>query len=780
MRGFHLLKVSENMTKSNLPPIPSIGESIKNFVYTFSHVNKGQTGKLKIDLNRISSGHDKHPKEVEKLLQNWMSPLEKADPDFYKLLLLYFYTGLNSYADLHGISFGGLKRKEAMEPVLAHIALPIAAVAIKEFSELSNSPDPSKWLDEEVCPTAQVIDWYLSHISMTAYAFAGQLFPSENDVSERTNLGNALCVWREGGAITIKSILSFYDGQNDLLARWLLLARAWQNFWKEVPEPSKARLGDIWKARLLRTIPAFDINAISQEVGEIILKDARHKAFFNMVASHPEYQNLISLRSSKSAGDETRAKQLLKKLYHVNPLPEMEYQLDADKARFQVQMAQHNQALKTYDKAFEAARYRDGKLAKCILSELITVEAFLNKTKFTKKWSGWADMMDLTPNINNATTTYFKMFPLDHHYPEANLKKLKQKHDNMFTGIAVIDEGKNRPPDLRNPDRKVAGSGSVPHTQLMNYATFDNSIAIQKLLNNGADANIIADDGGTALLCAIQAKTTECINILLPLSSGKALNSTTRKMKISPLSVTIEQGDLGLIQRLLKAGADPNLSAGASSLSPLYDAVGRCSTNDVSVESLLSDEAISSALNQMPVSMRPSTSAFKQDQIVAMRQNMVEMLKDPRKKNIFQAVAHHISNDEGVDPNNRQNIVSVLIQAGADVNAPQSNFSNYTPLLLAAELGNLDAFIEMHEHDGNLALVAGKRQSALLIACSKGHHELALTILDVASEQERAFLINTTETHTGTKPIDWVIHQKTAHSPIKEELLNVLSRASPL
>ncbi|PCI39974.1 MAG: hypothetical protein COB46_07730 [Rhodospirillaceae bacterium] len=67
------------MTKSNLPPIPSIGELIKSFVYTFCHVNKGQTGKLKIDLNRISAGHDKHPKEVEKLLQNWMSPLEKAD-----------------------------------------------------------------------------------------------------------------------------------------------------------------------------------------------------------------------------------------------------------------------------------------------------------------------------------------------------------------------------------------------------------------------------------------------------------------------------------------------------------------------------------------------------------------------------------------------------------------------------------------------------------------------------------------------------------------------------
>lgn len=420
------------MTESILPPIPSIGELIKIFVHTFSHVNKERTGKLKDEIKYISVRRDKHPNEVEIDLQKWMSPLKKVDPDFCELLLLYFYDSLNAYTHLQDVSFAGLKRQEAIVPVLLHVILPIAAAAVKEFSELRESPDPSEWVYEELCPTAQVIEWYLSHISMSAYAFAGGKFPSENSASKRKIMAESLRTWKNGDPISVRSILTFYDGQNDLLARWLLLARAWQRLLSHVPETSKDLINREWKAQLRTQFSGHDYEALSEKLNQIISKDERHEDALTMLTNRPEFQNLVSNNSIKLPGDAKLAKDLLDKFYAKNPLPEITYFLDARKACFHVLMAQHDQALKIYDEALRAACNRDGNTAKYIYGELVTVEAFCKRTKYTNDWSGWAETMDLTLNIENPIIAYFDLFPLAHHYPDADLKALKQVHDKKF------------------------------------------------------------------------------------------------------------------------------------------------------------------------------------------------------------------------------------------------------------------------------------------------------------------------------------------------------------
>ena len=41
-------------------------------------------------------------------------------------------------------------------------------------------------------------------------------------------------------------VLNFYDGKNQELARWLLIARAWHLFWKNVPKTHQIYLLKIW------------------------------------------------------------------------------------------------------------------------------------------------------------------------------------------------------------------------------------------------------------------------------------------------------------------------------------------------------------------------------------------------------------------------------------------------------------------------------------------------------------------------------------------------------
>lgn len=763
------------MSKTVQSPIPSINELLKHLIYAFSHVNEGQTGKLKVELHRISKGPDKRPDELVGLIQEWLKKLKSDDPEFFETLTVHFYTALNVYPDLKDINFSGLTRTQAMPAMLIHILLPIAGLAAQAFMKLGPAPDPAAWVDDEVNPTAHVLKWWLDRKGIKEPSFAKELEPLDERYAERKKMEDSLYDWTEQRhIISIPSILKFYDGENDPLARWLLLARAWQTFWDDYSPQSKDRLRRAWKARLRTPLTSIDIGALVKELYQIISNDQRHTAFLRMVAENHAFKDLVSPLTPKAPGDSTRAKVLLDKMFADNPLPEIAHQLVAEKARFHVLMAQHDQALKYYDQAFESARFRDGRMAKVILNEMLIVEAFLGKCKFTNRWSGWAETMGLTPDVSNAAGSYFKLFPLDNHYPEAKLDTLKRQHEKAWTGIVCLEEWGNRPPDLRNPNRKIAGSGSVPHTQLMNYATYGNSDAVKKLLKSGADANQIAEDGGTALLCAIQARAYECIDLLLPVTSPAAINSKTRKRGLTSLGVAIEMGDPGLVERLLSAGADPNLCCGEMSLSPLYDAVQRCSVHSPLPGDMLSDEVIQSALLQMPAAMRPSASSFKEDQIGAMRNFMIASRNNPRHLAIINEVSEFFANGQGVDLTARRHIVSLLLQAGADVNQRHPQLHGFTPFLIAAELGLHDVFQAFLAFGGDLRITTDLNQSALHLACWKGHLELAMLILGLSSEPDRSFLINEAETYSGSKPIDWVMKHRPAEDPQALKLLKML------
>lgn len=763
------------MSKTVQSPIPSINELLKSLIYAFSHVNEGQSGKLKVELNRISIGRDKHPDELVELIQEWLKKLKSDDPKFFETLTIHFYTALNVYPDLKDINFSGLTRAQAMPAMLIHILLPMAAMAAQAFMKLGPAPDPAAWVYDDVTPTAQVLKWWLDRKSVKEPSFAKELEPLDERYAERKKMEDSLYDWTEQRhVISIPSILKFYDGKNDSLARWLLLARAWQIFWDDLSPQSKDRLRRAWKARLRMPLTSIDSGALSNELIEIISNDQRHTAFLRMVAENQAFKDLISPLTPKAPGDSTRAKVLLDKMFADNPLPEIAHQLVAEKARFHVLMAQHDEALKYYDQAFEAARFRDGRMAKVILNEMLIVEAFLGKCKFTNRWNGWAETMGLTPDVDNAAGSYFKLFPLDNHYPEAKLDTLKRQHEKAWTGIVCLEEWENRPPDLRNPNRKIAGSGSVPHTQLMNYATYGNSDAVKKLLKSGADSNQIAEDGGTALLCAIQEQAHECVDLLLPVTSPHAINSKIRKLGLTSLSVAIDMGDSGLVERLLNAGADSNLYCGEMSLSPLYDAVRRCSVYNLSPEDMLSDEVIQSALLKMPAAMRSSASSFKEDQIEAMRNFMIASRNNPRYLAIFNEVSEFFANGQGVDLTARRQIVSLLLQAGADVNQRQPQLHGFTPFLIAAELGLHDVFQELLAFGGDLRVVTDQNQTVLHLACWKGHLELVMLILGLSSEPDQSFLINEAETYSGSKPIDWVLKHRAAEDPLALKLLEIL------
>jgi len=767
------------MSKALQSPIPTIGELLKYFAYAFSHVNADHTKQLKVTLGRMAKGRDMEPDKVNQFITGNLSQLFAKDPKFSHHIREALDEGLEVYCDLiRTTDFSGLTREQTAPALFVHIFAPIAVDIFQEIAKHNIAPNLKNWTDATISPTAAVVQWWLDHNHLTAPAFANQIVPlweGLNQKREAKSLEEALYGWlNQTQLISVQMAMNFYDGKNNAFARWLLLARAWETYWQNLPVNQVERFRKVWRARLSARPSELDLQSLQVELGRIISQDKRHEAFLYMLEEAKEIKVLCGLQTRKKPGDAARTISLLERLENQNPLPELPWQFATQQARHHVLMGEHSEALRFYSDAFETARYRNGNLAKQLLSELLIIEAFLGKTKQTNKWRGWAKFLGLTPNVENALHAYFSRFPLNNHYPEANFEKLQRKHEQRPTGIICTEEWDDKPPDYRYPNRNVAGFGPIPKPQLLIYATLNKPSVIKKLLEKGAETNQIADDGGSALLCAIQAKAHECIDLLLPLTSPMTINTATRKRNFTPLGVAIDHGDPCLVERLLSSGADPNLRYGELNLSPLYNAVQGCSTLSPISENSLNNEAMEIALNQMPASMRPNISSFREDQIEAMRNQIAASLQNPRHRAIFKEMADHYFSGEGVSLSDRRQIVSLLLRANTNVNETHDQLHGFTPFLLATELGLLEVYQMLHIFGGDLRSTTNQNQTTLHLACWKGHYELAKLILTLASMQDRQFLINEAETYSGSKPVDWVMRHRMPEDPEAMILLEMI------
>src|SRR5262245_2746643 len=93
-------------------------------------------------------------------------------------------------------------------------------------------------------------------------------------------------------------------------------------------------------------------------------------------------------------------------------------------------------------------------------------------------------------------------------------------------------------------------------TRLANAAMQGDKGAVQSLLKQKADVNAALGDGMTALHWAAFHDDLELVKILL--QAGANVKATTRLGAMTPLFMASNNGNPGMIEVLLKAGAEPN------------------------------------------------------------------------------------------------------------------------------------------------------------------------------------------------------------------------------
>jgi ankyrin repeat protein len=207
-------------------------------------------------------------------------------------------------------------------------------------------------------------------------------------------------------------------------------------------------------------------------------------------------------------------------------------------------------------------------------------------------------------------------------------------------------------------------------------------IAVNALLDRGADVDAVEGDGSTALHWAAQGDDGDLVEALL--EAGASPNAATR-FGVTPLELASNNGNRDLIDRLVTAGADPN-SVSREGQTPLMSAA-RAGRVDA-VEALLEHGA-------------------KVDAAEAWRGQTALMLA---------AGEGHVE------------VVRALLEAGASVAATAK--SGFTPLLFAVRNAHGDTIRLLLDHGANVNDLAPDGTSALNVAVVNAFYEAASVLLD--------------------------------------------------
>jgi ankyrin repeat protein len=232
----------------------------------------------------------------------------------------------------------------------------------------------------------------------------------------------------------------------------------------------------------------------------------------------------------------------------------------------------------------------------------------------------------------------------------------------------------------------VLVAGGLPFAALANplidAVKRQDSVAVNALLDRGANVNAVEGDGSTALHWAAQLDDFATVGLLL--DSGAAVDAANR-FNVTPLELAGNNGNRAIVERLLAAGADPN-SRSREGHTPLMSAALNGSVG--AVEALVAQGAAVDAAE----SYRGQTALM-------------------------------LAAGEG-----NVDAVEALIGAGANVGAKSK--AGFTPLLFAVRNAQLETLRLLLGHGADANDLAPDGTSALNVAIVNAFYEVASVLLD--------------------------------------------------
>ncbi|HHC6483780.1 TPA: hypothetical protein ACN33C_004864 [Vibrio parahaemolyticus] len=401
------------------------------------------------------------------------------------------------------------------------------------------------------------------------------------------------------------------------------------------------------------------------------------------------------------------------------------------KARHSIWSGELTEANEYYQQAFTAALYREH--SKAVLGEIIKESllvaahqarpdlVFLKRLKTAQIYffnelmparyqvEGSGKYQVLANNEVEAYRTEFKRyFPDELCYPGIKWSEYKQKVGHILEEIDSSDQ-------LDSKRQKIEiglDGGAKRKTTPLIYACLNNDVEkVEKLLKLNASVNALSEVGESPLLIALanldfSEPTSPLDDSIFNLvsehaHSGKTLNTvSTRKMNF-PLFAAVESGRPEIVKKVLSMSKNItiDLQGSIEYQTPLYACLGKLAMikNPSKFKESLMSMPCEEAVNQLKPLFAGTSSPFN----AGLSSHLSALQQDQRFLAMMDAIFEDVT-ERFPKPSSMRQIARILLNAGANPNTEVvKNGMRYTPLMLAAELNELQLFKKMIELGGD-------------------------------------------------------------------------------
>lgn len=434
------------------------------------------------------------------------------------------------------------------------------------------------------------------------------------------------------------------------------------------------------------------------------------------------------------SGHQETIKQVRTIIQASSKLLSTEYWIDWCDARWHVFSGELTEANRLYKESFEKGSFVAGDNLKHIIKEALVVAAnqpkadivFLKQLKWALINFGYDIPSASAPRPSNKVldtiesweieqwkNALFQVFPKEGLYPGTDFDF---KGDAI--GPLIVTNPENIKPDYRNPDRtiKVGDTWKRPIPQIVWFSHNENIEICKRLIEKGADINVKSEVGDTPILMALEAMNLTEVpyrslnqELFLLISSQpheeSTINTRTQKRRLLPIISAVKTGRPEIVDKILSMGANPNGRGQTDLQTPLMVCLKLIGTLKNPEKSNQQNKFMPSSAELLDAFRRHSHGIFGfiLDEI---QDSQAKIQQSPEFQNFKRLAIKYIHQrmSENMSLEEMRRIASLLIKAGADVNAEHSSpIKGYTPLMLATEHDEIDLFELMLVHGGDTA-----------------------------------------------------------------------------
>ena len=701
------------LSTSRIPSFPTQALIIREVI---NALGTKQTSNAK-DLDDYVNTGDTDYQQFSKILEEFIfEPIRSmtcnTTAQFLKKEIDHFFKNYLGLVKL--VALDRLKREEVLPLIIEHYFSVRAAVFLTNFQKLSGGLSPIHFVDSDKTAIDAVFNW----IDENKADWNKDCTKEEKD---------KFASWRKGKHLPYLTSFKLLplSPENKTL---LLIARAFDYFRFKDSVLGKRAI-DLIREHLLVGFLDYDHG----EPLSIAQINANKKFPLSMEALSNCQKILLSSDDCSEINKEYALEQIekLKAAFKKeDPHGLMTYLVNWCEARWYVKAGNLKDAVKAYKLTFEQCLYSAGKVQEIIYKEALIVaamkrdKAFLNRLKNHGITFGYfsaplgKDSLDLEVNNkkNRSDSNIVEDWEVEHWrkkfiqtFTEQMLFKDTQPYkDDAKAGILVSsDEVKLK----LKPDQKIkVGSWKKQTPQLVHFILENNIIAVQKLLNKGADVNVFSESGETPILMAVQNMNLfeldaplddTCFNLITSQShTQKTVNRRSTKLKLLPLVCAVNTGKLDVVSKLLKMEAEVDRRGDTDELTALYKCITR-------IMLLRNPELLMNSFSKTPTpelleNIRRRSGGIAGNSHDELANNFEATRQNKSFADFMESYTKILTERiSSLKEDSFRDIAYLLIQNGANPNIEmKSPIKGYTPLMLAAECDEAELFEEMLRYGG--------------------------------------------------------------------------------